>query len=56
MIMTNFSVNIVFLESFNIVLRGRGFTQGRTSEGVVCTLSVNQQDPYSKPFNAFHLL
>ncbi|XP_051766968.1 ANTXR cell adhesion molecule 2b isoform X1 [Ctenopharyngodon idella] len=35
-------------ESFNIVLRGRGFTQGRTSEGVVCTLSVNQQDPYNE--------
>uniref|UniRef100_A0A671T5Y7 Anthrax toxin receptor 2-like n=1 Tax=Sinocyclocheilus anshuiensis TaxID=1608454 RepID=A0A671T5Y7_9TELE len=39
-------------ETFNIVLRGRGFTQGRTSEGVVCTLSVNQQDPYSKPLNS----
>lgn len=35
-------------ETFNIVLRGRGFTQGRTSEGVVCTLSVNQQDPYNE--------
>lgn len=35
-------------ESFNIVLRGRGFTQGRTSEAVVCTLSVNQQDPYNE--------
>uniref|UniRef100_A0A673NJ89 Anthrax toxin receptor 2-like n=1 Tax=Sinocyclocheilus rhinocerous TaxID=307959 RepID=A0A673NJ89_9TELE len=39
-------------ETFNIVLRGRGFTQGRTSEGVVCTLSVNKQDPYSKPLNS----
>lgn len=35
-------------ESFNIVLRGRGFTQGRSSEGVVCTLSVNQREAYSK--------
>ncbi|KAF4107995.1 ANTXR cell adhesion molecule 2b [Onychostoma macrolepis] len=35
-------------ETFNIVLRGTGFTQGRTSEGVVCTLSVNQQDPYNE--------
>lgn len=35
-------------ESYNIVLRGRGFTQGRSSEGVVCTLSVNQQEAYSK--------
>uniref|UniRef100_A0A673NAI1 Anthrax toxin receptor 2-like n=1 Tax=Sinocyclocheilus rhinocerous TaxID=307959 RepID=A0A673NAI1_9TELE len=35
-------------ETFNIVLRGRGFTQGRTSEGVVCTLSVNKQDPYNE--------
>uniref|UniRef100_A0A672L5E2 Anthrax toxin receptor 2-like n=1 Tax=Sinocyclocheilus grahami TaxID=75366 RepID=A0A672L5E2_SINGR len=35
-------------ETFNIVLRGRGFTQGRTSDGVVCTLSVNQQDPYNE--------
>ncbi|XP_051539328.1 anthrax toxin receptor 2-like isoform X2 [Myxocyprinus asiaticus] len=35
-------------ESFNIVLRGRGFTQGRTSEGVVCTLFVNQQEPYNE--------
>lgn len=35
-------------ESFNIVLRGRGFTQGRTSEGVVCTISVNQQEPYNE--------
>ncbi|KAF5889482.1 anthrax toxin receptor 2-like [Clarias magur] len=33
-------------ESFNIVLRGRGFLQGRSSEGVVCMLSVNQQEPY----------
>uniref|UniRef100_A0A8C2B0V9 ANTXR cell adhesion molecule 2b n=1 Tax=Cyprinus carpio TaxID=7962 RepID=A0A8C2B0V9_CYPCA len=35
-------------EMFNIVLRGRGFTQGRTSDGVVCTLSVNQQDSYNE--------
>ncbi|KAI5099482.1 anthrax toxin receptor 2b precursor, partial [Silurus meridionalis] len=35
-------------ESFNIVLRGRGFTQGRSSEGVVCTLSVNQQETYNE--------
>uniref|UniRef100_A0A673N3Y6 Anthrax toxin receptor 2-like n=1 Tax=Sinocyclocheilus rhinocerous TaxID=307959 RepID=A0A673N3Y6_9TELE len=35
-------------ETFNIVLRGRGFTQGRTSDDVVCTLSVNQQDPYNE--------
>uniref|UniRef100_A0A8B9JTR7 ANTXR cell adhesion molecule 2 n=1 Tax=Astyanax mexicanus TaxID=7994 RepID=A0A8B9JTR7_ASTMX len=34
-------------ESFNIVLRGRGFSQGRSSEGVVCTLSINQQEPYT---------
>ncbi|KAA0703731.1 Anthrax toxin receptor 2 [Triplophysa tibetana] len=34
-------------ETFNIVLRGRGFTQGRTSEGVVCTISANQQEPYN---------
>ncbi|KAL7847906.1 hypothetical protein AOLI_G00226240 [Acnodon oligacanthus] len=35
-------------ESFSIVLRGRGFTQGRGSEGVVCTLSVNQGDAYNE--------
>ncbi|XP_066506675.1 ANTXR cell adhesion molecule 2b [Hoplias malabaricus] len=35
-------------ESFNIVLRGRGFTQGRSSEGVVCTFSVNQEDTYTE--------
>ncbi|KAG9263282.1 anthrax toxin receptor 2-like [Astyanax mexicanus] len=35
-------------ESFNIVLRGRGFSQGRSSEGVVCTLSINQQEPYNE--------
>ncbi|XP_043106081.1 ANTXR cell adhesion molecule 2b isoform X3 [Puntigrus tetrazona] len=39
-------------ETFNIVLRGRGFTQGRTSEAVVCTLSVNQQDPYNEKAGA----
>ncbi|KAI4876375.1 hypothetical protein NFI96_017841 [Prochilodus magdalenae] len=35
-------------ESFNIVLRGRGFTQGRSSEGMVCTLSVNQEEAYNE--------
>ncbi|TTC59083.1 Anthrax toxin receptor 1 [Bagarius yarrelli] len=35
-------------ESFNIVLRGRGFTQGRSLEGVVCTISVNQQEAYNE--------
>ncbi|KAF4082684.1 hypothetical protein AMELA_G00154450 [Ameiurus melas] len=35
-------------ESFNIVLRGRGFTQGRSTEGVVCTLSVNQREAYNE--------
>ncbi|XP_072515136.1 ANTXR cell adhesion molecule 2b [Salminus brasiliensis] len=35
-------------ESFNIVLRGRGFAQGRSSEGVLCTLSVNQQESYNE--------
>lgn len=35
-------------ESFNVVVRGRGFTQGQSSEGVVCTISVNQQEAYSK--------
>ncbi|XP_046902598.1 ANTXR cell adhesion molecule 2b [Hypomesus transpacificus] len=36
-------------ESFNIVLRGSGFTRGRSTEGVVCTLSVNQQSYNQKP-------
>ncbi|XP_060752167.1 ANTXR cell adhesion molecule 2b isoform X1 [Tachysurus vachellii] len=35
-------------ESFNIVLRGRGFTQGRSSEGVVCTISVNRHEVYNE--------
>uniref|UniRef100_A0AAR2ILP1 Anthrax toxin receptor n=1 Tax=Pygocentrus nattereri TaxID=42514 RepID=A0AAR2ILP1_PYGNA len=35
-------------ESFNIVLRGRGFTQGRGSEGMVCTISVNEGDAYNE--------
>lgn len=36
-------------ESFNIVLRGNGFTRGRSTEGVVCTLTVNQQSYNQKP-------
>uniref|UniRef100_A0AAY4E5Z3 VWFA domain-containing protein n=1 Tax=Denticeps clupeoides TaxID=299321 RepID=A0AAY4E5Z3_9TELE len=30
-------------ESFNIVLRGNGLAMGRSSEGVVCTLTVDHQ-------------
>uniref|UniRef100_A0AAR2LZF2 VWFA domain-containing protein n=1 Tax=Pygocentrus nattereri TaxID=42514 RepID=A0AAR2LZF2_PYGNA len=42
-------------ESFNIVLRGRGFTQGRGSEGMVCTISVNEGDAYSKSVHRPHV-
>uniref|UniRef100_A0A4W6EG97 Anthrax toxin receptor n=1 Tax=Lates calcarifer TaxID=8187 RepID=A0A4W6EG97_LATCA len=36
-------------ESFDIVLRGNGFTLGRSNEGVVCSFIVNQQTFNHKP-------
>uniref|UniRef100_A0A147A729 Anthrax toxin receptor n=1 Tax=Fundulus heteroclitus TaxID=8078 RepID=A0A147A729_FUNHE len=36
-------------ESFNIVLRGNGFSSGRSNEGVVCSFIVNQQTINNKP-------
>ncbi|XP_070821151.1 anthrax toxin receptor 2 [Chaetodon trifascialis] len=36
-------------ESFNIVLRGNGFTLGRSNEGVVCSFIVDQQTFNHKP-------
>ncbi|KAM4746649.1 LOW QUALITY PROTEIN: anthrax toxin receptor 2 [Anableps anableps] len=36
-------------ESFNIVLRGNGFSVGRSNEGVVCSFIVNQQTINNKP-------
>ncbi|XP_068617081.1 anthrax toxin receptor 2 [Brachionichthys hirsutus] len=36
-------------ESFDIVLRGNGFTGGRNSEGVVCSFIVDQQTFNNKP-------
>lgn len=36
-------------ESFSIVLRGNGFARGRTAEGVVCTLTVNQRTYNERP-------
>ncbi|XP_062869984.1 ANTXR cell adhesion molecule 2b isoform X2 [Trichomycterus rosablanca] len=35
-------------ESFNVVLRGRGFGQGQSVDYVVCTFSVNQQETYNE--------
>uniref|UniRef100_A0AAY5EM45 VWFA domain-containing protein n=1 Tax=Electrophorus electricus TaxID=8005 RepID=A0AAY5EM45_ELEEL len=42
-------------ESFNIVLRGRGFSQGQGLESVLCTFSVNQQEADSKPVHNSHV-
>ncbi|KAI4788598.1 hypothetical protein KUCAC02_035758, partial [Chaenocephalus aceratus] len=36
-------------ESFDIVLRGNGFTLGRSNEGVLCSFIVNQQTFDQKP-------
>ncbi|XP_034027084.1 ANTXR cell adhesion molecule 2a isoform X1 [Thalassophryne amazonica] len=36
-------------ESFDIVLRGNGFTPGRTNEGVVCTFIIGEQTFNHKP-------
>uniref|UniRef100_A0AAY4E4V5 Anthrax toxin receptor n=1 Tax=Denticeps clupeoides TaxID=299321 RepID=A0AAY4E4V5_9TELE len=36
-------------ESFNIVLRGNGLAMGRSSEGVVCTLTVDHQTYNERP-------
>uniref|UniRef100_A0A3P8TT34 Anthrax toxin receptor n=1 Tax=Amphiprion percula TaxID=161767 RepID=A0A3P8TT34_AMPPE len=36
-------------ESFDIVLRGNGFTPGRSNEGVVCSFIVDQQTYNHKP-------
>ncbi|XP_022062046.2 ANTXR cell adhesion molecule 2a [Acanthochromis polyacanthus] len=36
-------------ESFEIVLRGNGFTPGRSNEGVVCSFIVDQQTYNQKP-------
>ncbi|KAK5612575.1 hypothetical protein CRENBAI_011478 [Crenichthys baileyi] len=36
-------------QSFDIVLRGNGFSVGRSNEGVVCTFIVNQQTINNKP-------
>ncbi|XP_010767808.1 anthrax toxin receptor 1-like [Notothenia coriiceps] len=36
-------------ESFDIVLRGNGFTLGRSNEGVLCSFIVNQQTFEQKP-------
>ncbi|XP_071340067.1 anthrax toxin receptor 2 [Trachinotus anak] len=36
-------------ESFDIVLRGNGFTLGRSNEGVVCSFIVDQQTFNNKP-------
>ncbi|XP_068166472.1 anthrax toxin receptor 2 isoform X2 [Antennarius striatus] len=36
-------------ESFDIVLRGNGFTGGRSNEGVVCSFIVDQQTINNKP-------
>ncbi|XP_071371338.1 anthrax toxin receptor 2 [Centroberyx affinis] len=36
-------------QSFDIVLRGNGFTLGRSNEGVVCSFIVNEQTINNKP-------
>ncbi|KAJ8380488.1 hypothetical protein SKAU_G00012660 [Synaphobranchus kaupii] len=36
-------------ESFDIVLRGNGFTLGRSAEGIVCSFIVNQETYSQKP-------
>lgn len=36
-------------ETFEIVLRGNGFTQGRGTEGVVCSFIINEQIFHEKP-------
>ncbi|MEQ2199739.1 hypothetical protein XENOCAPTIV_010178 [Xenoophorus captivus] len=36
-------------QSFDIVLRGNGFSVGRSNEGVVCSFIVNQQTINNKP-------
>ncbi|XP_058492356.1 ANTXR cell adhesion molecule 2a [Solea solea] len=36
-------------ETFDIVLRGNGFTQGRSSEGVMCSFIIDQQTINNKP-------
>uniref|UniRef100_A0A4W5PGN0 Anthrax toxin receptor n=1 Tax=Hucho hucho TaxID=62062 RepID=A0A4W5PGN0_9TELE len=36
-------------ESFNIVLRGYDFTRGRSQDGVICVLTVNQKPYYERP-------
>ncbi|KAG7481347.1 hypothetical protein MATL_G00065870 [Megalops atlanticus] len=36
-------------ESFDIVLRGNGFTLGRSAEGIVCSFIVNQRTYNQKP-------
>ncbi|XP_059192419.1 ANTXR cell adhesion molecule 2a [Centropristis striata] len=36
-------------ESFDIVLRGNGFSLGRTNEGVVCSFLIDQQTINQKP-------
>ncbi|XP_076005530.1 anthrax toxin receptor 2 [Genypterus blacodes] len=36
-------------ESFDVVLRGNGFTIGRSNEGVICSFIVNQQTFNIKP-------
>ncbi|KAJ8398100.1 hypothetical protein AAFF_G00431770 [Aldrovandia affinis] len=36
-------------ESFDIVLRGNGFTLGRSADGIVCSFIVNEQTYIQKP-------
>ncbi|XP_036384886.1 anthrax toxin receptor 2-like [Megalops cyprinoides] len=36
-------------ETFDIVLRGNGFTLGRSTEGVVCSFIINEQTYHEKP-------
>ncbi|CAB1318109.1 unnamed protein product [Coregonus sp. 'balchen'] len=36
-------------ESFNIVLRGYDFTRGRSQDGVICVLTVNQETYNERP-------
>uniref|UniRef100_A0A8C7CJG5 ANTXR cell adhesion molecule 2b n=1 Tax=Oncorhynchus kisutch TaxID=8019 RepID=A0A8C7CJG5_ONCKI len=41
--------NVCVNESFNIVLRGYDFTRGRSQEGVICVLTVNQKTYNESP-------
>ncbi|XP_023867880.1 anthrax toxin receptor 2 isoform X1 [Salvelinus sp. IW2-2015] len=41
--------NVCVNESFNIVLRGYDFTRGRSQEGVICVLTVNQKTYNQRP-------